>query len=153
MSSLIWDYFVWTYSNFFVQVWVIWFWPFKSLNKFKYLEVVLKLWQAVNVLMKCPFNIRVCTIFRDRNTSEILTGNPLKYKTDNSILIVSIYMGYYPSEWKEWMFHHFVVILSLFYYHVHYQARHLCLCLTLKAPITTAADDKFSDIFRNFRNK
>ena len=25
--------------------------------------------------------------------------------------------------------------------------------LTLKAPITTAADDKFCDIFPNFRNK
>ena len=28
-----------------------------------------------------------------------------------------------------------------------------CYGLTLKAPITTAADDKFSDIFPNFQQK
>ena len=47
--------------------------------------------------------------------------------------------------------------------HVHYVAHHLsCACsdaandiqfLTLKAPITTAADDKFCDIFPSFRQK
>ena len=31
--------------------------------------------------------------------------------------------------------------------------RNICDILTLKAPITTAADDKFWDIFPNFRKK
>ena len=35
----------------------------------------------------------------------------------------------------------------------YYKVSFVLICLTLKAPITTAADDKFCDIFSNFRKK
>ena len=63
-------------------------------------------WQIVKTQMKCHIKqhkhqglhcslFKIKTIIRDRNTSfyhKKMTSNPLKYKMDNSILIVSICM-------------------------------------------------------------
>ena len=64
---------------------------------------------------------------------QILTGNLLKQKMDNSTIIVSLYMF--------WEIYQKMILVN-----------HDCL-LTLKAPITTAAEDKFGEIFPNFGKK
>ena len=68
------------------------------------------LWKTVKNLMKCHIRwhfISVCTVCSSgteiHQSIEILTGNPLKYKMDNSILIVSICTRW-DNPWKRFKY-------------------------------------------------